>query len=461
MSFDHLDSQRVRRFQRKVTLLSAGGTFLDGFDLTIVAVALPAVIKQWQLGAGTASLVVSSAIIGSFIGAVWLGRLTDRFGRKAMYVIDLLAFVLFAALTAVSQSAWQLILFRFLLGVGIGADYPISATLVAEFSSRHKRGQHGTFLAAMWFVGAVAAYVVGLAFLPMGENAWRYMLGVGAVFALIVFFFRITLPESPRWLQSKGRHDEAEAVMLAVTGEKIVLTRETQSEGSLAQLFSRSMLRRTVFVLGFWFCYATAYYGISMYAPTIIAPFSHGSRVLTIIGSGAIAILGMLGAIIGMNLVDRWGRRPLIITSFAGLSLALLVLALNAKPTFAFLVVLFSCAVLFANSGGGILNFVYPTELFPTNVRAGASGLATSVSRVGSILGVLVFPNFVAWWGASAALWFFFGVALAGLLISVWLAPETRNKSLEQLSALESDAALAAAGSKLNDAVEKASMARR
>ncbi|WP_250453995.1 MFS transporter [Caballeronia sp. ATUFL_M2_KS44] len=438
MSFDQLDSQQVRRFQRKVTLLSAGGTFLDGFDLTIVAVALPSVIKQWQLGAGTQSLVVSSAIIGSFVGAVWLGRLTDRFGRKAMYAIDLLAFVLFALLTAVSQNAWQLIAFRFLLGVGIGADYPISATLVAEFSSRHKRGQHGTSLAAMWFVGAVAAYVVGLACLPLGENAWRYMLGVGAVFALVVFVFRMTLPESPRWLQSKGRHDEAEAVMLAVTGERIPMQREVQAKGSLAELFSKPMLRRTLFVLGFWFCYATAYYGISMYAPTIISPFSHGSRVLTIVGSGLIAILGMIGAIIGMNLVDRWGRRPLLITSFAGLSAALLVLALNSKPTFAFLIVLFSCAVLFANSGGGILNFVYPTELFPTNVRAGASGLATSVSRIGSIMGVLVFPNFVAWWGASAALWFFFGIALAGLLISVWLAPETRNMSLEELNALES-----------------------
>ncbi len=150
-----------------MTLLSAGGTFLDGFDLTIVAVALPLLIKKWNLDGGMQSLVVSSAIIGSLIGAVWLGKLTDRFGRKAMYVVDLLAFVLFAGLTAVSQDVWQLIVFRFLLGVGIGADYPISATLVSEFSSRNRRGTHGTFVAAMWFVGAVAAYLVGLiCFLP-------------------------------------------------------------------------------------------------------------------------------------------------------------------------------------------------------------------------------------------------------------------------------------------------------
>ena len=309
MSFDNLDTQQVRRFQRKVTLLSAGGTFLDGFDLTVVAVALPSVIKQWQLGAGAQSMVVSSAIIGSFIGAVWLGRLTDRFGRKAMYVIDLLAFVVFAALSACAQNAWQLILCRFLLGVGIGADYPISATLVAEFSSKQRRGEHGTFLAAMWFVGAVAAYVIGLACLPLGNDAWRYMLGIGAAFALVIFFFRIALPESPRWLQSKGRHEEAEAVMLKVTGQPATLVQETGAAMNFAGLFARPMLRRTVFVLGFWFCYATAYYGISMYAPTIITPLSHGSRVLAITGSGLIALLGLLGAVTGMNLVDRWGRR--------------------------------------------------------------------------------------------------------------------------------------------------------
>lgn len=435
MSFDHLDSEKVSRFQRKVTLLSAGGTFLDGFDLTIVAVALPSIIAQWHLGATDRSLVVSSAIIGSFVGAVWLGRLTDRFGRKAMYVVDLLAFVVFALLTAFAQNAWQLILFRFLLGVGIGADYPISATLVAEFSSRHKRGRQGTFLAAMWFVGAVAAYVVGLACLPLGPNAWRYMLGVGAVFALIIFYFRMTLPESPRWLQSKGRHEEARAILREVTGEDVVVSTQAASHGSLGDLFTRKMLRRTVFVLGFWFCYATAYYGIAMYTPTIIAPFSHGSQVLTIVGAGGVAILGMIGSIIGINLVDRWGRRPLLITSFSGLALALLVLASNTTPTFGFLVTLFSVAVLFANSGAGILNFVYPTELFPTNIRAGASGLATSVSRIGSIMGVLVFPNFVAWWGAAAALWFFFSIAFAGLVISACLAPETRNMTLEQINA--------------------------
>ncbi len=444
MSLTDIDSPRVRRFQRKVTLLSAGGTFLDGFDLTVIAVALPLISKHWSVTPLEQSLVVSSAIIGSFIGASWLGSLTDRFGRKAMYVIDLLAFVLFAALTAFSQDVWQLIALRFLLGVGIGADYPISATLVSEFSSNKRRGKHITSLGAMWFVGAVAAYVFGLAVAPLGDWSWRALLLLGAVFALIVFIFRVKLPESPRWLINRGRIEEAREVLRTITGEEpnesdLQVPKNSKVRSSI--LFSKTLRKRTFFVCGFWFCYATAYYGISMYTPTILAPFANGNRTIIIVGSGCVALLGLVGAIIGMNLVDRWGRRPLIIMSFTGLTIALVILALAQEPTLFFLVALFSVAVLFANSGGGILNFVYPTELFPTSIRATGAGLATSVSRIGSILGVLVFPNFVATWGTNAALCFFAAVGLCGLIICVLLAPETKNKSLEEIN-VESEKAL-------------------
>ena len=438
MNFDGFESPQTKRFQRKVTVLSAGGTFLDGFDLTVIAVALPMIANEWDVSAGEKSLITSSAIIGSFIGAAVLGNLTDRFGRKAMYVIDLLAFVVFAALTAFSQDVWQLIIFRFLLGIGIGADYPISATIVSEFASKKGRGKLSTSLGAMWFVGAVAAYLVGLAVLPLGDYAWRALLLVGAVFALIVFIFRVQLPESPRWLLAHGRTEDAKNVVEKVTGVRPTDAELTESDqpkpGESTKLFVGVQRRRTLFVCGFWFCYATAYYGISMYTPTILEPFTNGSHVSVIIGSGVVALLGLAGSIIGMNLVDNWGRRPLIITSFAGLTVALIVLASVIGPSFGFLVVLFSIAVLFANSGGGILNFVYPTELFPTSLRATGSGLATSVSRIGSILGVLAFPNLVAAWGNNAALWVFAAVGAAGLLICLFMAPETKNRSLEEIN---------------------------
>lgn len=445
MDFEGFDSPRTRKFQRKVTLLSAGGVFLDGFDLTIIAVAMPMIVGEWGLGAGEQSLLTSSAIIGSFVGAVTLGNLTDKFGRKAMYIIDLLAFVLFAVLTAFAPGLWWLIAFRFLLGIGIGADYPISATLVSEFAPKAGRGRLSTSLGAMWFVGAVVAYIIGLATLPLGEFAWRAMLLVGAVFALVVFVFRVTLPESPRWLVAHGRVEEARDVVEKITGMRPSQD-EVEHEAAhpanaparsarLLSLFTGRQRNRTLFVCGFWFCYATAYYGISMYTPTILAPFTQGSHVAVIVGSGVVALLGLIGSVIGMNLVDSWGRRPLIITSFSGLTIALAILALTVNPHLVFLIILFSVAVLFANSGGGILNFVYPTELFPTELRATGSGLATSVSRIGSILGVVAFPNMVAAWGNNTALWVFAAVGLAGLLICVFMAPETKNRGLEEINA--------------------------
>ncbi|MBM7600075.1 putative MFS transporter [Virgibacillus halotolerans] len=438
MSFEHLDTpldpKKLKRFQRKMSIVSAGGTFLDGFDLTIIAVAMPLILTQWDVSAGQQSLIVASAIIGSFIGASWLGSLTDKFGRKAMYIVDLLAFVIFAALSAFSQTIFQLILFRFLLGIGIGADYPISATLVSEFSSSKNRGKQGTFLGMMWFVGAVVAYLSGIILLPLGDNAWRYMILLGAVFAIIIFIFRIGLPESPRWLVSKGREKEAQEIMYNLTGHSVLIDPDLEPKPKISYLFSKKLFKRTFFVCGFWFCYAVAYYGISMYTPTLLAAFTGGSLQMTFIASSIVSVLGLIGALIGMNLVDNWGRRPLIITSFTGLTIALILLAINPNPTLVFLVILFSVAVLFSNMGGGILNFVYPTELFPTSIRAGAAGFATSVSRIGSILGVLVFPNFVAWWGNNVALGFFATIGLIGLIISISLAPETKGRNLEEIN---------------------------
>lgn len=438
MGFSYLDTpmdeKKLEKFQRKVTVVSAGGTFLDGFDLTIIAVAMPLIIEQWQVNSVEQSLLTASAIIGSFIGAYWLGNLTDKFGRKAMITVDLVAFILFAVLTAVAPNVLWLIIFRFFLGIGIGADYPISATLVSEFSSTKNRGKQGTFLGMMWFVGAVVAYISGMLLLPLGENAWRYMFLLGGVFAVIIFVFRLGLPESPRWLASRGREKEAQETLYKMTGKKMEIESVENEKVELKAIFSEKLIKRTIFVTGFWFCYATSYYGISMYTPTILSEFTGDSLNQTYIASSIVSILGLIGAIIGSRLVDRWGRRPLLLTSFLGLTLGLATLAINPNPTLVFLVILFSVAVLFANMGGGILNFVYPTELFPTNIRATASGFATAISRIGSILGVLVFPNFVALWGNQVALSFFTVIALTGLIVTFLLAPETKGKNLEEIN---------------------------
>lgn len=444
-----LESDQLRRFHRKVTRLSAAGTFLDGYDLAVIAVALPILTKKWDLGSVMSIALAASAVLGMLIGALVVGRLTDLLGRKKMFLFDLLAFVVFAALTAFSQDPWQLLIFRFLLGFALGADYPISGTLLAEFAPTGKRGAMLCRLGAMWFVGSGAAYLVGVVFLPFGDISWRLMLGLGAVFALVVMYLRRSIPESPRWLKNTGRSSEADSVLNQMQQpefaerkfEESSLTqavrksREQQRSASpWAKLFSPPMLRWTIFACGFWAMYTMAYYGITLFTPTILSGLADpDKRWQSYLGSAGVGVLGVVGAVIGIVLVDRIGRRPLVIASYIATLIMMVLIALITSPPLILLAVLFALAVMFANAGPGVLDFVYTTELFPTDVRATGSGLATSVSRIGGLLGVLVFPTLIDAWGVSSAIWLFVATAAIGLVLCLVLAPETKGKSLEEI----------------------------
>jgi MFS transporter, putative metabolite transport protein len=432
LPFETLESKALRGFHRKLTILSGAGMFLDGFDVTVIAVALPLLTKAWGVPSSLSGVVASSAVAGMLIGSLVLGHLTDRLGRKAMYMVDLICFVLFAALTAISQNVWQFVAFRFLLGLAIGADYAISSTLLAEFVPSSRRGAFVTAIGSAWFFGAVCANLAGALLLPIGPSAWRWMLFVGVAIAGLVLLFRASIPESPRWLAAQGRAAEASAVLVAIGGAEERV--ETAPSVAWRSLFAPPLRRMTIFVGGFWCCYAIAFYGISVYTPTILKAFAGGSAGVAYLGSALVSGLGLIGALLGVTLVDRWGRRPLIIAAFAGLTAMLVALALQPQPEFALLVALFGLATLFANMGPGVLDFVYPTEVFPTSVRAGATGLCTAISRVGAITTVVVLPKIIESFGLTAALWFFVAAGATGLTICLALAPETKGRALEMIA---------------------------
>jgi putative MFS transporter len=431
--FSVLDSEELRGFHRKVTALSVAGMFLDGYDLAVIAVALPVLTKQWSIPSSMTGPLAASAVFGMLVGALVLGRLTDRLGRKKMYLVDLLCFFVFAVLTAVSQNYWELFVFRFLLGLGLGADYSISSTLLAEFAPARRRGMLMCGLGATWFAGSATAYLAGLAFSPLGASSWRWMLLLGGVFAAVVIYLRSKVPESPRWLQSKGRTAEAAAVLSDLSGRPVAEVEARPAQAPFSRLLTGRMLRLTLFCCGFWFMYTLTYYGITIYTPTILGHLA-STPTEARIGSCVVGLLGVAGASIGVAVVDRVGRRPLIIVSFAGLVVALAVLALIPSPPLTVVVLLFALAVLCANAGPGILDFVYPTELFPTSLRASGTGLAAATSRVGGIIGTLAFPDMVAAWGISNALWLFVAAGVLGVLICVRLAPETKGETLEALN---------------------------
>src|SRR5262245_8519079 len=210
-----MDDAPLSAFHKKLALYSSGGPFLDGYVLSIIGVALVQITPQLNLSGTAEGLVGASALIGIFLGAFLGGWLTDRFGRKLLFTIDLIAIIVFSVAQFFVDSAALLILMRLLIGMAVGADYPIATSLLAEFSPRRWRGPLLGAFVCMWFIGAAAAYFVGELLMSYDEG-WRWMLASAALPALAIVLLRLGTPESPRWLFNQGRVKEADEVLRKV-----------------------------------------------------------------------------------------------------------------------------------------------------------------------------------------------------------------------------------------------------
>ncbi len=437
----HQESATSRRYQHKISTLAGAGMFIDGFDVSVIAVALPGLKHAWGITSPLISgIIASSVVVGMFFGMMYGGLLVDKFGRRKMYMFDLVGFVVFAVLAALTQNVWQLIFTRFALGLFIGADYPISSSMTAEFTAPWRRGRMIIFMSLLWQLGSFTAYLSGIALFDAGDNAWRWMLFLGAIIAAVVIVLRHSVPESPRWLRAQGRGKEADAIEDEVRRnydfEMATSDTKAQAKGRWIDLFSPQSLRATIFCSMFWFAFGVSFYGIQMYTPTILGPFTEGRPHLAFLGAALIAFLGVVGAGLGMVTVEKFGRRKQIIVCFAIMIAALVTLALWVNPPLVPLIALLSLTILAANLGPGVLNMVYPNEMFPTRLRGTGVGFAGSFSRIGSILGVLVFPLLVDRWGMNNATWLFAGVAIVGIIVSYLLAPETKGRSIAEVDQL-------------------------
>ena len=192
-------------FHKRLTLYSAGGPFLDGYVLSIIGVALVQVTPALQLSASWQGLIGAAALIGMFVGGVVGGWLTDRFGRQVLYTLDLVAIIFCSIAQSWVSDSLSLCILRLLIGIAVGADYPIATSLLTEFTPARYRGPLIGVLIVMWFVGAAVAYIVGELLLRLGPDGWRWMLASAALPATVFVIMRHGTPESPLWLMEKGR----------------------------------------------------------------------------------------------------------------------------------------------------------------------------------------------------------------------------------------------------------------
>jgi MFS transporter, putative metabolite transport protein len=320
-------------------------------------------------------------------------------------IADLAVFVIASLAQLAATNAWELIALRFILGVAIGADYPIAGALIAEFAPAHVRGAAVNGMQVAWFFGAMMAYVVGYALLGTGPESWRWILASPALIAAIGLLLRASAPETPLWIASRQRGEVTRA--------------------SFASIFAPNNAGRLLFVSSMWLLQVVPLFAIYTFAPAVLAALGLSDQASPV-GSVAITAAFLVGSLLSLPLVERWGRRPLCIAGFAVASgaFALLLSGNTGTVVAAFLVY----AISIGAAAG--LEMTYPTELFPTAIRATATGVAAGVSRIGAFIGTFALPLVLTRYGVTVVIYAALGISLLGLAIAVRWAPETKGTSL-------------------------------
>lgn len=385
---------RMTAMRRWTLLLIALGEFVDGYDLIVIGGALLLLKPQFHLSASETGILGAGAFFGAAAGLLVFGEVTDRVGRRNVFLYNFGFFVVFALLSAFVTNFGELLACRVLLGAVIGTDIATSMTFLAEISPRQSRGSWtGALPQVAWTVGALVSLLVALAlFNTVGAEAWRWMFALGALPALVVLVGRRTIPESPRWLVAQGRADDAAASMVklglspAAPGHRTkpavseaVIALRPGSEASYLDIFKRPYTGAAILaivIVGF-----TPLVGApaSVIAPYVLHYVGLLGPTAALKGSMFIWIGGLVGSIVAFLTIDRIGRLVSSAISVFGAFVCLVLLALLTGHATAFVAVY---VVLGALTWFGASSFwALPTELLPTHLRARGQGLGNGLAR--------------------------------------------------------------------------------
>jgi MFS transporter, putative metabolite transport protein len=449
--------------QWRIWLLASAGKFFEGLVVFMTGVALPLIVREFGLSPAEKGIVSAAPLAGIMVGALALGGMADVYGRRLMFVVEMVVFALFLTGLAFAPNLPLLVVFLFGVGLALGCDYPTAHLVISESIASKDRGKLVLSAFAFQAVGALVGTAIGyliLANLPE-VSAWRWMYATAILPAVLVVIGRRTICDSGHWLLSQGRRAEAEAELARLLERRPPYPKQVRladqpsdhagrASSGWRALFVRPGRRATILASVPWFLQDLGTYGIGIFTPTILASAvghetQHAHTVSALIqrdmlaakGAAVIDVLLIVGILAAVLLADRFGRIRLQVIGFVGCAAGLALAAFSQhaqEPTRT--VLLFGGFMLFnfmTNMGPNAQTYLLAGEVFPTALRGKGAGLAASVGKVGAVLTAFLFPVLLAQFGVDTLLTALIGTSLLGAVVTWLFRIETTGVNLEEI----------------------------
>ena len=422
------DAGFTRFHRRAVAVTGLAWTFV-AMEILLVGFTLSVFAAEWNLSNTWLGWIGASALAGSLVGSIVIGRAADRVGRRRLFQLSILWYAGFTAMTALAWGPASVFAFRFLAGIGLGGMLVVDPSLLAEYLPPQRRGRFLAFLDFFWPFGLLIAIGLSWVFLEQLGNEWRWLYVAAAFPAFLAYVVRRALPESPYFLVRSGRRYDAARVLEEITGRPLepdALEPPANTRSSSRDLVSATLRRTSVLIVLVWIALNISYYGLFIWLPGVLA--SEGRYALDVyVLLTLVALAQFPGYAAAIYLVEAWGRKPTLAAFLALGGVSALAFAL-AESTPVYVAALFF--VGFFNLGAWGAVYPYTSELFPTRIRSTAFGMVEGVGKGAAIGGPYLFGALIDWTGD--VLWslvFVAAVMAAGGLVTL-AGRETRGRKL-------------------------------
>jgi MFS transporter, putative metabolite:H+ symporter len=433
----------ITRKLSSIRVIIGAATFFDAYTVLAIAFAMPVLSREWQLTPSQIGMILSFGYLGQLVGAVFFGWLAERIGRLQVLLLTLILFVGMDIACLFAWNALSMSAFRFIQGIGTGGEMPVASAYINEFISAKRRGRFFLLYEVIFPIGLMFAGIAGYFLVPV--YGWRAMFLVGLVPAILMIPLRWLLTESPRWLASKGRLEEADRIVSDLeraavkegkplaAAEKVEIPKIAERETDWRELFQGIYRLRTLTTWVIWFCTYLVINGLITWLPTLYRDFFKLPLQTSLAYGFITSACGVAASICCALLIDRIGRKRWYVAAFVLGSIPLVVLVVLGADTATHVLILVAIAYAILQTIAFSL-YLYAAELYPTRLRALGIGCGSAWLRLGSSSGPLIVGWVVSGYGVRYVFAVFAGVLVLGALVTYRFAIETKGKALEQLS---------------------------